>query len=264
MGPTFPVLNSVVAVHRLREVSCLYGFTRLDAAPVAADGGLEEVFLAVEGAPLGSEADWLPAIEQFGEGIFLTFSGERVQTWLTKAEVRERVGRFREAYHRWAHGADHPRFPGGSYILLHSIAHILMEELSLDCGYPSTALKERIYALDTPNGGENRLAVLIYTAGSGIQGTLGGLVANAARIPELLERALERHALCSNDPLCADSAPATSRDGTMVNGATCHACLLAPETSCEFRNMLLDRAFLCPALGAADCALPFVNKQPDW
>jgi hypothetical protein len=46
-----PVKN-VVAVHRLREVSCLYGFTRFEAAPTSADGDLEDIQLAVRGAPL--------------------------------------------------------------------------------------------------------------------------------------------------------------------------------------------------------------------
>ena len=63
-------IASLVAVHRLREVSCLYGFTRFEAAPTSADGELEDIQLAVRGAPLSRGADWLPAIEQFGEGLF--------------------------------------------------------------------------------------------------------------------------------------------------------------------------------------------------
>ena len=35
-------INSLVAVHRLREVACLYGFTRFEPAPLATDE-LEDV-----------------------------------------------------------------------------------------------------------------------------------------------------------------------------------------------------------------------------
>jgi hypothetical protein len=43
-----PVKN-LVAVHRLREVSCLYGFTRFEAAPTSADRDLEDIQLKVRG-----------------------------------------------------------------------------------------------------------------------------------------------------------------------------------------------------------------------
>jgi hypothetical protein len=31
---------------------------------------------------------------------------------------------------------------------VHSLSHALMGEIALDCGYPASALKEHIYALD--------------------------------------------------------------------------------------------------------------------
>jgi hypothetical protein len=66
---------SLVAVHSLREVAGLYGFTRFEPAPLATDE-LEDVGLAVSGAPLAQAPEWLPAVEQFGEGFFLQFSPE--------------------------------------------------------------------------------------------------------------------------------------------------------------------------------------------
>ncbi len=87
--------------------------------------------------------------------------------------------------------------------------------------------------------------VLIYTAAPDSEGTLGGLV-NLGR-PEQLERhidqALEEMRLCSSDPLCSEHAPGAEADGTMHGGA-CHACLFAPETSCERGNRFLDRQTL--------------------
>jgi hypothetical protein len=61
-------IMSLVAVHRLREVARPYGFTRFEPAPLATDD-LEDVGLAVSGVPLAQMPDWLPAVEQFGEGF---------------------------------------------------------------------------------------------------------------------------------------------------------------------------------------------------
>lgn len=49
---------------------------------------------------------------------------------------------------------------------------------------------------------------------------------------------MSRAEWCSNDPVCCESGPSGS-DG--LNLAACHACLLLPETSCERRNIYLDR-----------------------
>jgi hypothetical protein len=147
---------------------------------------------------------------------------------------------MRTAHGEWANiFSTRAEFPGGEHVFLHSLSHILLNEIALDCGYPSSSLKERIYTLE---GG--RFGVLIYTAGSGAQGTLGGLVESATRIPLLLGKALARYQVCSNDPICWDQIPTLSPDGTTVNGSACHSCLLISETSCEFRNMLLDRHVL--------------------
>lgn len=246
------LLSRVVAVKRLTEVTCLYGFTRLEPAPVASDGSLEEVLLAVEGASLG-EADWLPAIEQNGEGIFLQFDPAAVSTIVQSKFNIDRVNELRLAYQDWAGKfKNSPTFPGGAYTFLHSLSHALMTEIALQCGYPATSIKERVYALpaDGPQSPIGRLGILIYTSASGAQGSLGGLVAMAPRIVTLLTAAVEKMQVCSNDPICSESTPQAHFDGSLVNGAACNACLLAPETSCEMRNMLLDRLMLS---GLAAC-----------
>ena len=240
------LLSRVVAVKRLTEVTCLYGFTRLEPAPVASDGSLEEVLLAVEGASLG-ETDWLPAIEQNGEGIFLQFDPAAVSSIINSKLSIERVNELRLAYQDWAEKfKNSPTFPGGAYTFLHSLSHALMTEIALQCGYPATSIKERVYALPTegPQSPIGRLGILIYTSASGAQGSLGGLVAMAPKIVELLTAAVERMQVCSNDPICSESTPQAHFDGSLVNGAACNACILAPETSCEMRNMLLDRLLL--------------------
>lgn len=247
VGRDLGVISSVVAVHRLREVMCLYGFTRFEPAPTTADAEFEEIQLAVSGAPIAQHADWLPAVEQFGEGIFVHFEPGRIEAWLSRPEVDRRIDVLVDglaAHKRKYPGSAEQRFPGGAYVLLHSLAHALMTEISLDCGYPASSLKERLYAFPSSAGATARYGLLIYTASTGAQGTLGGLVAGAERFSRILDRALERLEICSNDPVCADHDPGSAVENRHLLGAACHGCLLIPETSCERRNQFLDRSLV--------------------
>ncbi|QOZ55880.1 DUF1998 domain-containing protein [Bradyrhizobium sp. CCBAU 53338] len=244
-------VKSLVAVHRLREVSCLYGFTRFEAAPTSSDGDIEDVSLAVDGAPISRDADWLPAIEQFGEGLFVHFDEAKIRAWMNGEPAKERNSKLIAGFQHWSlrFGGKGPKYPGLPYALLHSLSHALMSEIALDCGYPASALKERIYAL--PEGDGGRFGILIYTATAGAQGTLGGLVATAPRFASILKSALDRVAICSNDPVCSDHEPDTQSGDRATHGAACHSCLLIAETSCESRNLYLDRALLTATMSAA-------------
>ncbi|HWE99134.1 MAG TPA: DUF1998 domain-containing protein [Caulobacteraceae bacterium] len=251
-------LSRVVAVHRLREVIAQYGFTRFEAPARAADGSVEEHNLDVEVAPIATEhVRWLPAIEQFGEGILLQFDTGAITDWLGEDATRARALRLEEGHDLWVHGrydgGAGPSFRGIGYYLAHSLSHALMAEIALECGYPQSSLKERIYS------GESGLGLMIYTAAGDAEGTLGGLVALAPRISELLERALQASRLCSNDPLCSDHDPAQEHDDRHLQGAACHGCLLAPETSCENRNDHLDRALLVECL--TDKGAPYFEVE---
>jgi hypothetical protein len=239
-------IASLVAVHRLREVSCLYGFTRFEPAPLV-DDDLEDIGLAVEGAPLGVQNDWLPAIERFGEGLFLRFDPEALASWLGRDATRQRLAVLQQGAAHWVAetkrniGTRH----GGPYLLAHSLAHVLMTEIALDCGYPASALSERIYALPSAVPDEPaRVGLLIYTATAGTQGSLGGLVEVAGRLTQVLRSALTKLLVCSGDPVCADHDPTRRIDDRALHGAACHGCLLIAETSCEARNLHLDRALL--------------------
>jgi hypothetical protein len=255
------VIKNVVAVHRLREVSCLYGFTRFEAAPTSADGELEDIQLAVRGAPLAQDADWLPAIEQFGEGIFIHFDEDALREWLKRETTGSRNEKLFAGYEHWGKrfSGKPPPYPGTAYVLLHSLSHALMAEIALDCGYPASSLKERVYALSGADGGPQRCGILIYTATAGAQGTLGGLVGIAPRFAPILANALERSTICSNDPICADHEPDNRSGDRATHGAACHGCLLIAETSCEMRNLFLDRSLLVATMatdGAPFFALP--------
>jgi hypothetical protein len=130
-----------------------------------------------------------------------------------------------------------------------------MQEIALDCGYPASALKERVYAhASAPGSMIDRCGLLIYTASAGAQGTLGGLVSVAPRFSEILGAALRRAEICSNDPICADHEPDGHTGDRATHGAACHSCLLVAETSCEARNLFLDRSLLVRTMSGADTA----------
>lgn len=237
------LIDEIVRVHRLREVACLYGFTRLEPAPNALESELEDISLATESAKLARDADWLPAVERFGEGVFLRFAPDAIIDWVQRARDTGRLEALRRGEEADARKFRRPvKHQGAAYWALHSLSHALMSDLSLLSGYPLSSLKERIYA--SAEGATRRYGLLIYTATAGGQGTLGGLSRAASLVPELLDAMAARLEVCSNDPVCRDHRPGAAHDDRPLQGAACHACLLVPETSCEARNGRLDRELL--------------------
>jgi len=229
-------VERVVLVHRLREVVAQVGFTRFEASGPDIQG---ELSLDVQRAPLAVDANWLPAVENRGEGIFIQLKSDAVKQWLQRTEVSSRGTQLLDGFNRWA--ADHQltsaQFPGLPYYLLHTLAHQLLTAISLECGYPASSLKERIYAAS------GRYGILIFTGSPDAEGTLGGLVMTGRDIKQHFWRALEMSMLCSNDPVCALHIPSI-HDHQPLLGSACHGCLLIAETSCEQRNDFLDRALL--------------------
>ncbi|MEU0333128.1 DUF1998 domain-containing protein [Streptomyces sp. NPDC006193] len=230
LGVTGPML-----VKKLREVRALKAFTRL----VDAESTTDAKEMALSEKPLR----WLPAMEVRGEGVFLRLDEERLSAWEKQAAVVDRGERMRGAHQRMLdQRADDPTRAVASpatprLVLLHTLAHVLINEWSLESGYPAASLRERLYADDEMAG------VLVYTATSDSAGSLGGLVAQGEpeRLSETIRSAVRRAEWCSADPLCLE-AETSGADGT--NLAACHACVMLPETSCEHNNILLDRALL--------------------
>jgi hypothetical protein len=237
------LLDQVVLVSRLREVRALVGFTRL-GAPERDD--LQPVRLV----PLSrGAAEWIPAVEQRGEGIFLQLREDAVAAWAEAAAVHPHIEALRGAYQRWAADRDQvprPGFPIARFTLIHTLSHMLIRQVALECGYSSASLRERIY-LGTPDA--PAAGLLLSTAASDSEGTLGGLVAlgEPRHLERLLGQALRDAQRCSSDPLCAEHIPIYP--STALHAAACHACLFAAETSCEAGNRWLDRAVLADLTG---------------
>ncbi len=240
-------LDRVVLVHRLREVTAQLGFTRFEAAVTDVDG---ELSLDVRRAALSREPSWLPAIEHHGEGFFVGLSSKAIDDWTRQPAVQRRGQQLLNGFDAWASARrlDKVRFPGLPYVLLHSLSHLLIQEVAIECGYAATAISERIYTGTQGHG------ILLYTGTPGSEGTLGGLVDVGRRIETILVAALERGRLCSSDPVCAQHEPEDRHEERHLHGAACHGCLLIAEPSCERRNELLDRALVVPTVASADAA----------
>ncbi|MCT7351032.1 DUF1998 domain-containing protein [Streptomyces sp. 15-116A] len=221
----------VVLADRLREVRALSGFTRVspDATVVPAD--------------TSRRLKWLPAVEVFGEGIFLTLDRAALGDWEQDTEVRRRVAGLRADLERSFQKDRLASVTGPElaprFVLLHTLAHLWIRQLSFESGYTTASLRERIYA--RPD--QDQYGILVYTAAGDAEGTLGGLVRQGepGRLAETLLRMTEAAAWCSADPLCAEHS---GQGFGNLNRAACHACALLPETSCEAGNSLLDRALV--------------------
>jgi hypothetical protein len=240
--PWMRTIERVILVHRLREVVAQVGFTRFEAAAPDTDGELE---MGVRRASLAREVSWLPAIENKGEGVFLQFRMDAIETWMGRADVQDRGRALVAGFDCWRHEhqGTHRVFPGLPYLMLHSLSHLLITAISLECGYPASAIRERIYAIPSVGYG-----VLLYTGSSDAEGTLGGVIQVGRRIHEHIRNALEIGELCSNDPVCAQHEPQNAHEHRFLHGAACHGCLLIAETSCEQQNDFLDRALVVPTV----------------
>lgn len=233
-------LAGVTLAHRLRVVTALCGFTRISAGEPGDGRGVARI--ETKGAPT-----WVPVVENRGEGIFVRLDESAVQAWEANAYDNALFVALRRAHRDWrqARSLDPGQgWPGERYVLLHSLAHALINELAIECGYSSASISERIYSRRPDEGPAPMAGILLYTSAPDAEGTLGGLVnlGQASELGPVLRRALERSVLCSSDPLCAEHEPDAATSA--LHGAACHACLLVSETSCERGNRYLDRSVL--------------------
>jgi len=226
------LITDVRKVTRLREVRALQGFTRLDGAPDP--NGPEQKLCAL--AP--THLHWLPAIEVIGEGVFLAFDRPALVEWAESEFVQKRLRALQKAAARAASEYERAAVPVDIIkVAIHTLSHIIIDQLSLDAGYPAAALRERLFV------DEKMAGLLVYTASSDSAGSLGGVasMAETERLGAALQEGLQRLSWCSSDPVCIEST-GSGTDG--LNLAACHACVLAPETSCEMHNSFLDRGLL--------------------
>lgn len=226
------LIHRIFAITRMTEVVAMLGFTRLHPW----DGDYRSPALA----PIFSNPnqEWLPAVELHGEGIFIELTEDYVQRWEQQNEtVYAEMLRNASAIH--CVNAS-PR-----YVLLHTLSHLLIRALAVNCGYQAASMKERIYSTYCENG-KAMCGILIYTTAADTEGSLGGLVGQAE--PEYMEAHLDallnEASWCSSDPLCLSATGKNAQGLYGLNYAACPQCTLLPETACTMRNSLLDRGAL--------------------
>ncbi|SDE45718.1 DUF1998 domain-containing protein [Streptomyces griseoaurantiacus] len=262
-APLSELFSDIRQVERLREARALIGFTRLDAP----DPESPEIGTRVE-LSRGAQ-NWVPASEVRGEGIFLRVRDDLMAAWAARMEKSPQMEAHREAYGRFRTNRRSDRktsefdpyhgWPGARYLALHTLSHLLIRTIALECGYSSASLAERIYAGDERNP---RAGILLYTAVPDSEGTLGGLVslAEEGEFDRIVRRALSDAEHCSADPLCSERLP--HAPGDYLHGAACHVCLFVSETTCERGNRYLDRRFLVPLSGDKEQVLTPVDLLP--
>lgn len=215
-GPQNQYQLRIAPIHRLRMVVAQLGYQRINAA--------------ARMVPVTFNADgisWVPGVELFGEGIFIDIPGPPLALEQQRADYWTRAFQLAPA--------DETLHP--IHVWWHTLSHRLIRALSVDSGYSSASIAERVFSSQDPDG-VRRGGALLFTVQPGGDGTLGGLIGLVPRFERVLAAALADLNTCSNNPLCEDCVP----DG--INGSACYSCLLASETSCECRNIHLDRMLL--------------------
>jgi hypothetical protein len=240
-----PLLESVVLVKKLRELRVQTGFTRIKPPQVSQEND-DENDEKIEIMPVSQRRQkWLPGYEVRGEGIFLEFNKDELKKWANNADVKAHLAPLiaRSTKNPDAFGIVPELSP--EFVFLHSLSHVLIKQLSFECGYSSSALRERLYCSNAL--GKTMYGILIYTAEGDADGTLGGLVrqGEADLFKNTMLSALNESQWCSSDPLCIES---TGQGYQALNLAACHSCCMLPETSCELINRYLDRATLVGTL----------------
>lgn len=247
-----PYFSRVLLINRLREVMALYGFRRITPEEVAKGNPEFPGYTLEKGyVPLGEtkkgtpSTPWLPAVEMLGEGIFLQLREDTLEKW--ERQVHARYDRMAAKLAESNVGC--PNF-SSRYVLLHTLSHLLIRQLTLECGYSGASIRERIYST-FPESEKPMAGIVLYTSSTDADGSLGGLVRNGN--PKNLERIflnmLREATWCSTDPVCSESL---GQGFSGLNYAACHACTLLPETSCSMRNCLLDRIAITGATASRE------------
>ncbi|MET4158453.1 hypothetical protein ABIC29_002043 [Agromyces sp. PvR057] len=235
-----PYLERVRSVDVLRETRALRGFTRVrdDALKLSEGKAL------LRRKPLVPVQDWLPAYVVKGEGIYFELDPQRLAAWEARAEVQARAQKITDHYgHVASQRGLQERVLSPRFVLLHTLGHVLINELVFACGYSSASLRERLYV--SGNEGRQMAGLLIYTAAGDSEGTMGGLVrmARPENLRTVFASAVSNARWCSTDPVCMDAGE-KGQGPDSCNLAACHGCGLLPETSCEEFNRFLDRGLV--------------------
>lgn len=239
-----PHLKNVILVKKLREIRVQTGFSRIRPPQHGEAETESETADASKEVPVSNDRSirWFPGYEVRGEGIFLNFDSSTISAWANKENVQQRIKLLVDRFNKKRDPFATVDMMTPEYLMLHTLSHLLIRQLSFECGYGSSALRERIYC-SSDQVKREMSGILIYTADGDSEGTMGGLVrqGKADYFPRTLYEAIASACWCSSDPLCIESE---GQGYQSMNLAACHACTLLPETSCEIMNRYLDRGVI--------------------
>ncbi|WP_416338760.1 DrmB family protein [Pedobacter sp. MC2016-05] len=229
------LFDDIVLIEKMKETRVFTGFSRIVGGNFAPNETSAELS--------SGDITWLPAVEVFGEGIFLNFSQRRLDLWLAQSIEggRDLMDRYHRAMER-RNPVYEPRPIDWSFVMMHTFAHLLIKRLCFNCGYGSSALREKIYFSNEASG--RMSGILIYTSSGDSEGSMGGLVRQGKEknLFKLVNDAIEDAKWCSADPVCSEIGQSAGQGPDNTNASACHNCAIVPETSCEEFNVLLDRA----------------------
>lgn len=234
--------DRVVLIDRLRETRAMVGFERIvPETPAQVDERKKLLRIQQQG---GSGEGWLPAALVYGEGIFFALREERMAAWEALPGVQNRAGLLQHHFDEAASRRHlQERQLAGRLPMVHTLAHLLINQLTFECGYSSASLRERLYVSPPP---KPMAGLLIYTAAGDAEGTMGGLVrmGRPEHLTRITAQALEAATWCSADPVCMEVGSTSGQGPDSCNLAACHNCALVPETACEQFNRFLDRGLV--------------------
>ena len=246
--PLVDLVDNLVVVERLREIQVFRGFSR-GANGHDDDGSSSSQDIIPP--DITGEVDWMPAVELYGEGVFFTIDETWLSDWESRYALKKRAEEFSARYES---SLDVPTFyhlegVTPRFILLHTLAHLIIRELEVTAGYPAASLNERIYVSSSYS---EMAGILIYTAVADVAGSLGGIVESCEpkAFLSILSGVFNHAQWCSLDPVCSEHA---GQGPSLLNRAACHACALVPDTSCKYKNVFLDRSFI---KGSSDDNIP--------
>ena len=249
--------SNISLVEKLRETRVLRGFTRVYPENDMDNAELQDLMRTSQ-AKEGES--WLPAYVVYGEGVFIKLNEEWLQEWEKRDDVRFRVQALVERYKK-IQEARHlqDRSISSRFILVHTLAHLLIDRLTFESGYGAASLRERLFISQHP---ERPMAgLLLYTAAGDSEGTMGGLVrlGRPGFLEPIFHKAIKGASWCGADPVCMESGDMGGQGPDSCNLAACHNCALVPETTCEEFNRFLDRGLVIGSLKNQN--LGFFNQQ---
>ena len=231
-----PYFDRILRIDNLKLTTAQLGFSRVEPMDADAVGVVSQNIY--RNAP--DQVRAYPVVQNYGEGIFFSFNHALIEAFRPDLLRFERLVRqeripFAQPAQHLAVQKQHPLY------LIHTFSHLVMRELEFRCGYPTASLSERLY-VSAANSENKMYGCLIYTC-EGEEGSMGGLIAQTLKdnLNGLLSSALYRATVCNSDPLCWESE---GQGLFELNLASCFSCSLVSETSCEQRNLYLDRRML--------------------